>query len=103
VYTLKQEVQMTVKHQPAIRLPWTAVANEVIARGNKIDRGIATASGPKEAGDKDAAYIAHACNAYPKLVEELREADARERISKRIPNDFETNISSLLRALGEAA
>jgi len=70
-----------VKNQPATPLPWTVLTDaDMLA---------------------DHAYKVHASNAYPKLVEALREADVRDRVSRRIPNDFETEISTLLRELGE--
>ena len=58
------------KHTPATPLPWQAVQSDVRGYGNP--RGIVYSD--DDTLPQDAAYIAHAANAYPRLVEALRAA-----------------------------
>lgn len=55
-------------NQPATALPWTAYKANVHALGHQVT---STAANPKR--EHDAAYIAHAANAYPKLVAALHD------------------------------
>jgi hypothetical protein len=68
---------MTAKHTPATPLPYfTNGPRHLQAQGRLGDirpRVIAQFT-PRDEYQQDAAYIAHAANAYPKLVEALREA-----------------------------
>lgn len=71
---------MTAKHKPATPLPWTSPA----------------------IGRNDHPYMLHAANAYPKLVEALRQ------VLLFLPRDDATlgqyrNAAALLRELGEDA
>jgi hypothetical protein len=80
---------------PATKLPWdlnkegNIVGDSLIVakmdRGHFMDR------------EGDAAYIAHAANAYPKLVEALRNAIRSDKF-KAIA---EMEAAALLRELGE--
>lgn len=103
---------------PATPLPW------IVGRDSKthnrptrnwetgIDNGdvpVADACGASQAeAHQDAAYIVHACNAYPKLVAALREyVDVVASIND--PNTFNVTVKDeghhardLLIALGEA-
>jgi hypothetical protein len=70
---------MSVKHQPATPLPWyrvTADRNVQLTPNSSGDVVTAQIHGSISGIDaaQDVAYIAHACNAYPKLVEALRAA-----------------------------
>lgn len=66
---------MTVKKQPATALPWRVTGLWV---GQVGGRAVEVGERPEqtlwlnEAGD--AAYIVHAANAYPRLVEQYRDA-----------------------------
>ena len=66
------------KHQPATALPWRTVASyQPQTRKEEMSPYVLGADGENVAasalrGVDDAAYIAHAANAYPKLVEVLR-------------------------------
>ena len=82
---------MTAKHSPATPLPWKY---RVTAVGGAF-AGPAEISKHRSAGcGQDAAYLTHAGNAYPRLVETLREiADGR---------DLEmSEARALMRELGE--
>lgn len=70
-----------VKHQPATPLPWHVGGVKTPKRGeypaypinNAAHENIAQLPIYARGGsNRDAAYIAHAANAYPKLVEALR-------------------------------
>lgn len=117
---------MTVKIKPATPLPWRADDDEIGSQINSCDEGgeshLAVArlgnlenwvdeicdAGRDDAAseDRDAAYIAHAANAYPKLVEALRTVN-RIIYAKGAPlgfNDyFEIRKAAVdtLRELGE--
>ena len=95
----------TTKHKPATPLPWTLVSWDANKRTKIVEfafrgdypvnlRGLST--GPEQ---RDAAYIAHAANAYPKLVEALRICAAL------VHSDGEPvcgqKVRALLRELGE--
>ena len=64
---------MTTKHSPATPLPWQAAAGgkDVYWLVNNPTEPYA-AKTVGEHAEQDAAYIAHACNAYPTLVERIR-------------------------------
>jgi hypothetical protein len=92
--------------KPATKLPWhlgLKQAERIVydATGWAVCNATVY-HGKEDAGDcqKNAAYIAHACNAYPKLVEALR-----EQISQYIgdfgPDHPATKIRVLLAELGE--
>ena len=91
---------MEAKHQPKTRLPWKVsgigyLCNDktVIARTHivpeHLDQSVTLFV-------SDADYIAHAANAYPKLVEALR--DAMHKVAK--PEDCRS-IQDLLVGIGE--
>lgn len=91
--------------KPATPLPWKRVANGRVL--SIPDYGQVTSS---DTYPRDAAYIVHACNAYPKLVEALREWLANASLgaryslqaeSRAIHNDEELRIRALLRELKE--
>lgn len=88
---------METKRKPATPLPWRSEE-----RGATIHRQVVVSKGlvcqvARRAGQvENAAYIAHAANAYPKLVVALREiADGRD-----LPMH---EARELLRNLGEDA
>jgi len=61
---------MTTTRKPATPLPWEAADREVRGYGNP--RGTVTMD--DDTLPQDAAYIAHAANAYPQLIAALRDA-----------------------------
>ncbi len=93
------------KHTPATPLPWETLP---AARSNLVHVETSTdhapvCSLPKARAD-DAAYIAHAANAYPKLVEALRDAaNGLDTTGQTTPqsNAARNNARALLRELGE--
>lgn len=94
------------KHAPATPLPWKTDENDelppAVIRDNEYGDGIAEVQGEQN----DADYIAHAANAYPKLVEALRviadrpPADDGEHAAE--VNWIVATAAALLRELGEA-
>src|SRR3990167_11495800 len=92
------------KHTPATPLPWS----------NPITHGVSGRIDPVCVADRglDATYIAHAANAYPKLVEALRTLQTRinacelgpvhdgRAIADEMESECETS-RALLRELGE--
>lgn len=99
----------TVKHQPATPLPWSLKhGNHVIAGEYEFDVAIAwlTDSTPSsEKADANAAYIAHAANTYPRLIEALRQmleiVGPTPMRSSKDGNQFHA-AKMLMRELGEA-
>lgn len=84
-----------VTKQPATPLPWRVLGKHghTIWAGNEI---IFQATHPRSRGTgahKDAAYIEHAINAYPRLIEALHKAAYNGAFSK--------DAERLLRELGE--
>ena len=120
---------MTTKHKPATALPWEATRRDDPSGKNWIcsDVGQAVNLGglvvtrtlsPAANGFEDAAYIAHACNAYPKLIEALRSMEqwARDLSEQSDANALDglerlrrehclqyNDARALLRELGEDA
>ena len=96
---------MTTNHKPATPLPWRDEEGDAggrhITADAKGDDAIACTYDESDfaAAAQDAAYIAHAANAYPKLVEALhdvlRQVKAYEGQHDR--------LRDLLRELGEDA
>lgn len=91
----------TVKHQPATPLPWRDLQGKVQdARGYATELPLQNptlAVCVTENQHQDSAYIAHTANAYPKLIEALRDA-----IATTPPNSsFLESRIALLRELGE--
>ena len=74
---------MTSKHSPATSLPWPGLIPE-----------------PNFAR-QDAAYIVHAANAYPKLVEAIKD-DLKSYLGDFPQDHPATKLRALLRELGEA-
>ena len=97
---------MTAKHSPATSLPWETTdtcSNNVFdvlrrASPSSIKKDICIGNA------QDAAYIVHAANAYPKLIEALR---VSLRVSS-LPFDHADKranperLRAILRELGEA-
>jgi len=91
-----------IKHAPATPLPWANQPGDDSSHGVLSNWRGEPFEVAANAAPTDAAYIAHAANAYPRLVEALREASVsinskvvgyeRERMNRWI---------SLLRELGE--
>ena len=109
---LKRDAAMTAT-KPATPLPWESgmvetephcVAFYLITQATNIGGwNVAQTLSNKERDAKDAAYIAHAANAYPRLVEALRDALSalvceghHEGVSRPV-----TDGRALLRELGE--
>lgn len=75
---------MNTKHQPATPLPWT------------------TGQMPARWPERDQMYAAHAANAYPKLVEALRQmCDYADSSVSPVAFRAEKFARALLRELGE--
>ena len=100
---------MTAKHKPATALPWeTAVNGEEppqwdVCAANGGDM-VADLMNMPDTGEQDAAYIVHAANAYPRLVEALR--NLKEQVEcmnaqQAFGRDYD-EARALLRELGEA-
>ena len=102
----------TVKHKPATQLPWKPwtkrVHHEIYAANDQIVAEVRQCSGPNGSTHEDAAYIAHACNAYPQLVAALRKLidcrvnDARGTFTGEFIN-ARLSATTLLRTIGESA
>jgi hypothetical protein len=107
---LSAEDEVSVKHQPATPLPWSADDDEIgsqvnsenvsVARLGNLDKWVHDeVPDPGELDPDvsvDAAYIAHAANAYPKLVAALDMAFSR--LSDKAARE---EIAALLLELGE--
>lgn len=97
---------MSARHAPATPLPWRTVASyQPATKREEMSPYLLAADGDNVAasalrGVDDAAYIAHACNAYPRLVEALRNCIAEIDDGDGMPGDFADAIA-LLRSLGE--
>ena len=108
------------KHTPATPLPWNICSNGKAAKnhafgeancptvvGEVYGRGYPIGRGSSPGSLRDAAYIAHAANAYPKLVEALRliytqtytDADGPELRAQNESNH--SRAATILRDLGE--
>jgi len=92
------------KHTPATPLPWSQPSrygNTMFELQRPVDEHT-TVQGPilKNCTLQDAAYIAHAANAYPKLVEALRE-QLTAYMGDFGPDHVATRHYALLRSLGE--
>lgn len=98
---------MTVKHKPETPLPWAADVNNPNWNGDIDSHGTAvrSVSVARAKRDQDTAYITHAANAYPKLVEALKRAQQREYNS--FEPDNQSNVykehAALLTELGETS
>lgn len=102
---------MTARHKPATPLPFRIaavsparhpsypIAASIEGRTVEVGRVYIAARG---GSDKDAAYIAHACNAYPKLVDALQDMAAYQRLVGGPENSKFKHVQTLLRELGEA-
>jgi hypothetical protein len=94
---------MMTKAQPATPLPWhydsetvdvITESGEFIATSLQPDSGVAT-----QWEYDDAAYIAHAANAYPKLVETIVQLAYSDMSAAVMRN----RLRSILRELGEVS
>jgi hypothetical protein len=105
--TTSEDLTMT-KHTPATPLPWKPwtkrIHHEIYAANDQIVAQVRQCEGPNGSTHQDAAYIAHAANAYPKLVAALRLAanglDTTGQTTKQ-SNDARNHARALLRELGE--
>ena len=97
---------MTV-HKPATPLPWRILHGQDkdgVPRIASKEGGIAILcvnhyrgqSGPSKSEQQNAAYIVAACNAYPKLIEMLRNVSGCYELI-----DAKEITQALLRSLGE--
>lgn len=94
---------MTTKHAPATPLPWETVeANATIPIRGANGHTVASVRYDERYDGPDAAYIAHAANAYPRLVEAIQN-DLRGYLGDFPPNHPATILRDLLRSLGEEA
>ena len=82
---------MTIK--PATPLLWHSEGQRVEGDGNPAGT-VAETVAREQYGAKDAAYIVHACNAYPKLVAALRDLAC--------PHDSPPSFTDSLRSLNKA-
>jgi hypothetical protein len=99
------------KIKPATSLPWheyeVAGINRWRIANSEYTVASATSTGVRERDEANASYIAHAANAYPKLVEALRlirdltytDAEGPELRNQNARNHC--RASDLLRELGE--
>lgn len=109
---------MSTKHKPATPLPWhlgVKQAERIIYTQDGWAVANATVyHGHEDAEDckRNAAYIAHAANAYPRLVEALRKLEAeanKVRVNMvnvkegRALGESVNDAAALLRELGEDA
>lgn len=104
---------MTTK-KPATALPWRTQLNRTSGYVMSNSFCVAALGDGTVPRDANAAYIVHAANAYPQLVEELKKAEAALRIAETLivrgggnePNrDVSGQIDdcvTLLSELGEA-
>jgi hypothetical protein len=109
--------QMTTKHTPATPLPWKScsafinnapnraiVAHKEWGGATLVDCGAQTNENPIPM--LNATYIAHAANAYPKLVEALRNCVIGQRVTGGPKGSTELAVTvaaeHLLRSLGES-
>ena len=110
---------MTIKNQPATPLPWKSshpmnidaeahrtglirVDGELraVAQMNEFKLGVRTRA--KREPWQDAKYIAHAANAYPKLVEALQKIIAVPEVARMAKGTDAMRVAhELLRELGE--
>lgn len=99
---------MTTKHTPATPLPW----QHRYISDTKFPNAIVTPDNAREVclteARKDAAYLAHAANAYPRqvgaakeLAQMAREAVATRNVDNVLLMDAILRMESLLRELGE--
>lgn len=93
-------------HNPATALPWLCKNRFVFAGTTAVAKTSVAFDGFYS--DEDAAYIAHACNAYPELVEALRELERTCHPVNTVYSWDESqrkaiaNARALLAKLGEA-
>ena len=59
-----------MEHKPATPLPWEVDEEATVCANNTVVAFTSTRVSAYQ--DEDAGYIAHAANAYPKLIAELR-------------------------------
>jgi hypothetical protein len=79
--------------KPATALPWEQDDEAQVCAGNLV---VAVSyMRPADVADQNAAYIVHACNAYPKLVAALRAVYDGVPLSR-------INAGVVLRELGES-
>ena len=107
-----------VKHTPATQLPWKAHSANKASNFGSYESHIRTESGlpmiakarggnddTAEAAKQNAAYIAHSANAYPKLVDALRNMTHGFRVTGGPSGSSEhaafVGAEYLLRELGE--
>ena len=98
---------MTNKHQPETPLPFVADEKTIITNREKSGRIHGRFEAKERISDgiaaKDAAYLAHAANAYPKLVEALRAIVAENEAAGSGNKSLTVaDADILLRELGEA-
>ena len=97
---------MNTNHKPATALPWEAIPYRYVLNSATRARIHAESNAPviDDANPSldDAAYIAHACNAYPELVEALRRCQAALRANGAPNCEAMKEFTALLAKLGEA-
>lgn len=95
--------------KPATELPFASETRQfrINLVGGQRGRIIAATGRVDETAQDDMTYIAHAANAYPKLVKALRKvldlADAHAGALKFDKTPVETDAEALLRELGEGS
>ena len=91
-----EEPTMTAK-QPATPLPWTYQEEARVQFGILGSARLPAPHSTSKNNQADAAYIAHACNAYPRLVDFVRQVASENRGPRGAAAD------ALLHELGENA
>ncbi len=93
-------MRTAVKHQPATPLPWRVSSDAKLRILGALHTGSRTIREQAGTGQcvNDAIYIAHAANAYPKLVAALNLAYSR--LDDKAARE---EIGALLNGLGEAS
>lgn len=87
--------------KPATSLPWSAGKYNQWVQSNDGEL-VASVETEHNHGPENAAYIAHAANAYPKLVEALKNIAANEWDANGATATGKS-VRALLREVGEAA
>ena len=92
---------MATNNKPATALPWrpwTRRIHHEVFSGDVIVAQVRQCTGPNGSTHLDAAYIAHAANAYPQLIAALR-VSARQLSMHG--NAYAQDCAALLAELGE--
>ena len=94
---------MTTNHKPATALPWKYQAEGRAQFGILGSARLPAPHPTAQNNQTDAAYVAHAANAYPRLVEALRGVELIARVNAPLTDgsSMHKSICALLHDLGE--